>query len=379
MQPFIPSSRFHVYQGPHGAGTTHAMMEVVSELRKEGVKGVHYVSASVPLHWSLTKAFSMNQAVIHGFFNAVPFFQRETFEPDLASGVRLGDVLRRLGKSAKKYENGRVTTIIIDGVNKLVEQPSTAIAWPNEVYRLLEAAKLHSDDGVIHWILVDSSGCNFARDSKMECRYSSRMDLVFSRDVDEEDAKVFLKRSFEAAGKKFDVDEVYKCLTGGRIDLLKKTVDVLKKKPGSTSQKGGVLKAAVKRLFGIATHPKPADEDEAEAIKTQEDLFQSVLSMFFRDLKKVFSVWPHPKTPTEEYQYRILRLLAENPKGFEDCSSLRTRAGEKDFHDKEVDCDAAIGQLLKRDLLQYRNCDEFELHSNAIKYLVLKNERLSSE
>ena len=127
----------------------------------------------------------------------------------------------------------------------------------------------------------------------------------------------------------------------------------------------------MKRLFGIAAPPKPAREAKAIAITTKEELFKSVLSVPNEDLKKVFSVWPDPKTPAEEFQYRILRLLAENPKGFEKATHLRGRAGEKDFHAKGVDCDAAVRQLLKRNLLRYVDLGKLALHSNAIKYIVL--------
>ena len=51
---------------------------------------------------------------------------------------------------------------------------------------------------------------------------------------------------------------------------------------------------------------------------------------------------------------------------------MRDRAGQDDFKAKGVDCDAAIRQL---HLLRYVNLGELELHSNAIKYLVLLNER----
>ncbi|XP_065831724.1 uncharacterized protein [Oscarella lobularis] len=372
MSPFPPSSYFHVYIGPHRAGKSRAMMEVVDELRKEGVKGVHYVTAEQPLYKCLAKAFSMDQpAVMHGLLNAVPNLIREAFAKEQAPEISLSEVTHRLGESAREYANGRVTTIIIDGVNKLVPLPPSDLRGPEELRKLLDRAKDHADDGVIHWILVDSSGV--ALDVMRSVSSSSRLKLVFSRDVSEEEAKEFLKKRFEAAGKKFDADDVYKCVTGGRIGLLKNAADAVKEKPKSTSKEGGGLKAALKRLFGIAAPPKPARESVAKAITTKEELFKSVLSVPNDDLAKVFSVWPRieKSEPAQEFQYRILRLLAENPKGFEKATELRDRAGQDDFKAKGVDCDAAIRQLLKRDLLRYVNLGELELHSNAIKYIVL--------
>ena len=86
-----PSSlpKFHVYLGPHRAGKSRAMTEVVDELRKEGVKGVHYVSAEQPLYKCLAKAFSMDQpAVIHdGLLNAVPNLIRDISWSHVSLGV----------------------------------------------------------------------------------------------------------------------------------------------------------------------------------------------------------------------------------------------------------------------------------------------------
>ncbi|XP_065846768.1 uncharacterized protein [Oscarella lobularis] len=372
MAPFPPSSYYHLYQGPHRAGKTHAVMEVIDELRKEGVKGVHYVHIDNPLYSSLADGLSMNhRSVIYGVFNAVPQMPGKAFEMDTKDYVRVKHVMLRLAKSAKKYKDGRVTTIILDGVNSLVPKSTSADWVPEELHKLLDLAKDHADKGKIHWILVDSSGV--AMDAIKARSSSSRMKLLFSCDVDEQDAKEFLKGQCEAAEKKFDVDELYKCATGGRIGLLKLAADNIKRVPHSTSQKQGVLEA-VKRRFGIATHPQRA---AAAAITTQEELLKSLLSKPKDDIEEVFPDWQEisDNKPIEVFQYRILRLLAENPMGVEEKTSLRRRAKADDFYVQGVDCTAAISQLLKNDLLRYTSSRQLQLHSHAIKYLVLQNER----
>ena len=217
MNPLSSSSlpTFHVYVGPHRAGKSRAVTEVVEELRKEGVKGVHYITAAQPLYKCFVKAFCMgHRSVMKELFrmDSTPIFPENQAPENV-----LSEVTDRLAESAKKYANGRLTTIIVDGVNKLVPiSPSQ----PVELRRLIDIAKEHAEAGVIHWIFVDSSGV------ALNAMYSvtsstSRLELIFSHDVSEEKAKEFLKKRFEAVGKKFDADEVYECVTGGRIGLLR--------------------------------------------------------------------------------------------------------------------------------------------------------------
>ena len=274
--------KFHVYIGPHRAGKSRVVTEVVEELRKEGVKGVHYITADQPLYKCLLKAFSMGyRSVMNGFWDEL--FTRDhtpIFPENQAPEISLSQVANRLAKSAKKYENGRLTTIIVDGVNLLVPIRRSDRRGPEELHKLIEIAKEHADKRKIHWLLVDSGGV--ALDVMYSASGSSRLKLVFSRDVSEEEAKEFLKKRFEEAGKKIDADHVYECVTGGRIGLLRTVADAVKEEPStSLEEKGGGLKAALKRLLGIAA--PPAREGAATDVDVTSGTF-----MFSRMRKHVF-------------------------------------------------------------------------------------------
>ena len=335
------SKKFHVYTGPHRAGKSQAIKEVVDELHKEGVKGVHYITADKPLYKSLVYALSMDDASVMKGFWAGFFDLKSPFPDQQTPEEALKQVTDRLAKSAKKYKNGRLTTIIIDGVNNLLPYlpPSSHLQGPEtaELHRMIGIAKRQIDDRQIHWILVDSSGVAF--EAMYATSGSSRLEMILSNDVSEKAAKEYLMKRFQAAGKSFDVDRVYNCVTGGRIGLLNDVADNVKQ--ATTEEK----------LF-------------AKVLKEQKN-------SPFSDLCKVFRLWPHTKIAEEEFQYRIIRHLAESPKEKEEITVLRTEAGEKKTKFEEVNCDAAIRALFKADLLRHASGTEVALHSNAVKHLIL--------
>ena len=334
------SKKFHVYTGPHRAGKSQAIKEVVEELHKEGVKGVHYITANKPLYKSLVRALKMDDASVMKGYLAGLFDITSPFPKDQTPEDALDEVADRLAEPAKKYKNGRLTTIIIDGVNNLLPYlpPSSHLQGPEtaELHRMIEIAKKQIDDRQIHWILVDSSGVSF--EAMYATSGSSRLEMILSNDVSEKAAKEYLKKRFQAAGKSFDVDRVYDCVTGGRIGLLNDVAD------------------------------------NVEEATTEEELFAKVLkeqkNSPYSDLCKVFNLLPDTKTAEEEFQYRIIRHLAESPKGKEEITVLRTEVGEKKTKFEEVNCDAAIRALFKADL-RYASGTEVTLHSNAVKHLIL--------
>ena len=321
---------FYVYSGPHKAGKSQAVTEVVADLQREGVEGVHYLVADTPLastiaeHFKMLHVSIMDPSVSVDSQRADPSLRKYVL-PDSAV-VALKKVAKRLGKSAKRYPDDRVTTIIVDSVNLLLpqscDQPSEKARA--ELEELIKIAKAHIDQKSIKWILIDSSGIAYQVMTGISAE--SRLIAFYSNDVPPEKAKTFLRKHL---GEDVDVDRVL-LATGGRVGLLKRAVN-------------------------------PA--------QTGEEVMSHVLGKSKKDLFRVFPLGRKEFTIAQQFQWKVLCCLSS--KRLEVLSELHLMAYKLGLSEEETK--KALNGLLKADLVRFAQDMHLAIHSNAVKYLVTES------
>ena len=317
-----PTSSFFVYVGPHKAGKSQAVQEVVKELKDEGVKGVHYILIDKSkLGIRLAKEFGMDNPIV---MPGVPKPSAQD-DDDKVHAEYLHEVADRLGAAARKEKDGQITTIIIDGVNALLPNRESGT---EELLRLIKIAKKHIDGGIIKWILIDSSGLAF--DVMHSISASSRLEPIYASDVNEDRSKKYLKnhlRKNPDQSMLFDVNRVYE-LTGGRVGLLSKAVE------------------------------------SSRIVKTQEELEKEILQVSKANVNEVFE--DSPRSPeVQQFQLTVLRHLAAETLETDRC--IVNRLG------RSLKCEVrrrAISELLKNDLIRFTSLTSLGIHSEAVRYLV---------
>ena len=228
---------YYVITGPHGCGKSFLVQETVLELMTNStpVPGLLYLVAAngYPIANAIRDVLVENrntllaaiQQIVRRFYT---FPELYSLPDDLAQGMwKICVKLDQLGVKFRK-EYGRPIVIVVDDVNKLIKFEDHGGQFKLLDTMLLDdlqdCARHLANSGSVQFMFIDSAGVALQR-LRERTGAETRMSEIQIPDVSKEQAKDFLQQRLGKTN--MSVEKIYEQLTGGRLILLHKVIDLV--------------------------------------------------------------------------------------------------------------------------------------------------------
>ena len=224
---------YYVITGPHGCGKSFLVQETVLELMTNStpVPGLLYLHAkgSYPIAGVIGDVLVENRNRLLAAIQQIARVTNLYSLPDdpMQGMEKLCDKLDQLGLKFRK-EYGRPIVIVVDDVNKLIKFEDHGGQFKLLDTMLLDnlqdCARHVANSGSVRFMFIDSAGVALQR-LQQRTGAKTRMSEIRIPDVSKEQAKDFLQQRLSKTN--MSVDKIYEQLTGGRLILLHKVIDLV--------------------------------------------------------------------------------------------------------------------------------------------------------
>ena len=224
---------YYVITGPHGCGKSFLVQETVLELMTNStpVPGLLYLEAQgrYPIAGVIGDVLVENG---NKWFATIRQIARATnlysLPDDPMQGMeKICLKLKQLGLKFRK-EYGRPIVIVVDDVNKLIKFEDQGgqfkLLDTMHLDDLQDCARHLANSGSVQFMFIDSAGVALER-LRQRTGAKTRMSEIRIPDVSKEQAKDFLQQRLSKTN--MSVDKIYEQLTGGRLILLHKVIDLV--------------------------------------------------------------------------------------------------------------------------------------------------------
>ena len=225
---------YYMVTGPHGCGKSFLVQETVLELMTNStpVPGLLFLQAqrSYPIASVIGDVLVENE---NTWLAAIRQITRVTNQYSLPDDLKQGmekicNKLNQLGGKFRK-EYHRPLVIVVDDVNKLLKfedyRGQFKMLDTMHLDYLQDCARRLANSGSVRFMFIDSAGVALQR-LRQRTGEETRMSEIQIPDISKEQAKGVLQQGLGKTN--MSVDKIYEQLTGGRLILLHKVIDLVK-------------------------------------------------------------------------------------------------------------------------------------------------------